>query len=695
MKPATTRLLVSMALAVQAGTLAAQQTPNTSQWQCNDCPYPKEQSGESAASIVHVNSDSYAFGRHTGLKAGTYLGVDATSGLADPNGGYYSLYATDVGLPYGSFELESGVQGRYKLKVRYAELPYYASDSGRTIFGGVGTNSLTLPAGWVAGSSTANMPALGASLYDVKIDSKRKRTDLGVSVIPASDWDVGVNFKQETREGTRRMSGAFFFSSMQLVAPVNYLTEEVEAFASYAARKWQVRLAYQGSTFTDTDSALRWQNPFAVPVAGASVGQLALPPDSQAHQVSVTGAYQFTDRTRGMANLAFGSMKQNEQFLPATINPVIGSIALPRSSLEGEVATTRADVKVVSKLTEKWGLNLAYLHDDRDNKTPQAAFTWVTTDMIVAPTTRTNLPYSYTRDLLKVSGDYRFSPRAKGSVGVDREDQKRTYQEVSKTTEDTIWAKYTLRSRDHVDVTLDYARGKRDGSAYQDLALVPPENPVLRKYNMADRDRETVAMRVAMIPSAGMTLGFDYSMSKEDYTHSAVGMTFAKRWGLGTDLSAQVSDATSVHVFYNFEEIKSQQAGAQSLANPPDWSAENVDTVVTGGIGLRQVVIEDKLDVGADLMTSHSVGDVKVSVTGSDPKFPNITADLNTVKVHATYRLTKSMALRAAVWHERYNSSNWATDYVSPSTIPNVLTLGESSPNYKVSVASVTVRYNF
>jgi len=695
MKPATTRLLVLMALAAQAGTLAAQQAPNTSQWQCNDCPYAKEQSGEVAASAINVTGDSYAFGRHTGLNKGGYFGLDVSSGLADPNGDYYSLYATDIGLPYGSFEMESGVQGRYKLKVRYAELPYHASDSGRTIFGGIGTNSLTLPAGWVAGNSTANMPSLAGSLHDVTIDSKRKRADIGVSVIPARDWDVGMTYRQETREGTRRMSGAFFFSSMQLVAPVNYLTQEVEAYASYAERRWQVRLAYQGSTFTDSDSALRWQNPFAVPVAGASVGQLALPPDNQAHQVSVTGAYQFTERTRGTANLAFGTMKQNEQFLPATINPVIGPIALPRSSLEGEVATTRADLRLMSALTEKWGLNVAYSHDDRDNKTPQAAYTWVTTDMIVAPATRTNLPYSYTRDLFKVSGDYRITPRAKGSIGVDRDEQKRTYQEVSKTTEDTIWAKYTLRSRDHIDVTFDYARGKRDGSAYQDLALIPPENPVLRKYNMADRDRETVAMRVAMIPWEGMTLGFDYSMSKEDYTNSAVGMTFAKRWGLGTDLSAQVSEATSVHVFYNFEEIKSQQAGAQSLANPPDWSAENIDTVITGGIGLRQVVIQDKLDIGADLTTSHSIGDVKVSATGNDPKFPNITADLNTVKVHATYRLTKAMALRAAVWHERYNSSNWATDYVNQSTIPNVLTLGEASPNYKVSVASLTVRYSF
>jgi MtrB/PioB family decaheme-associated outer membrane protein len=538
------------------------------------------------------------------------------------------------------------------------------------------------------------MSGLASGLREVKIDSKRKQTGVGVSVIPGRDWEVGVSFRQEQREGTKRISGPFFFNSMQLVAPVNYLTEDIEAYASYAAPRWQVRLAYHASTFTDSDSALRWENPFAQAAPGASVGQLALPPDNQFHQLSVSGAYQFTDRTRATATVAMGRMKQDEKFLPATINPTFAPIALPRNSLQGEVDTTRADLKLVSALTDKWGLNVAYTRDERDNKTPQATFNWVVTDMNAA-IARANLPYSFTRDLYKLSADYRFTPRAKGSVGVDRDEQDRTYQEVSKTTEDTVWAKYTVRTREHFDVTLDVARASRDGSSYQALPLSPPENPVLRKYNMADRDRETAGVRVAMRPLDGMTLGFDYSQSKEDYANSAVGMTYAKRSSFGTDLAAQLTDDTSVHVYYNVEEIKSQQAGAQSPTNPPDWSAENVDAIETAGLGFKHALIKDKLDVGADLTTSHSVGNVKVTVTGSDPLFPNIKSDLNILKVHATYRVSKDLALRGAVWYERYSSASWATEGVAPSTMPNVLTFGESSPSYKVSVASLTVRYSF
>jgi MtrB/PioB family decaheme-associated outer membrane protein len=694
MTTATTRLLVSMALAALAGAAVAQQAPNTSQWQCSSCPFPQASWGEVGVGAVNVSRDSYAFGRNTGLEEGAYLGLDAAAGYAEPNGDYYSLYATDVGLPYGAVEYEGGVQGRLKLKFRYAELPYRVSDSGRTVFDGVGSNSLTLPLGWVPGVTTATMSGLAASLHEVKIDSKRKQTGVGVSVIPGRDWEVGVSFKQEQREGTKRMAGPFFFNSMQLVAPVNYLTEDVEAYASYAAPRWQVRLAYQGSTFTDSDSALRWENPFVQATPGASVGQLALPPDNQFHQLSVSGAYQFNERTRATATLAKGRMKQDERFLAATVNPTLAPIALPRSSLQGEVDTMRADVKVVSALTDKWGLNVAYTRDDRDNKTPQSTYNWVVTDMNTA-VARANLPYSYTRDLFKVSADYRFTPRAKGSIGADRDKQDRTYQEVSKTTEDTVWAKYTLRTRDHFDVTLDIARASRDGSSYEALPLNPPENPVLRKYNMADRDRDTAGVRVAMRPLEGLTLGFDYSQSKDDYANSAVGMTYARRSSLGTDLAAQLTDDTSLHLYYSVEEIKSQQAGAQSPTNPPDWSAENVDSIQTAGLGIKHALIKDKLDVGADLTTSHSVGNVKVSVTGSDPLFPNLKSDLNILKVHATYRMTKELAIRGAVWHERFSSANWALDGVAPATMANVLALGETSPSYKVTVASLTLRYSF
>ena len=699
MTPATLRMLGSLALAAQAGAVFAQQGPagtapavDTSKWECKSCPYPKGNSGDVEAGAINVDSDSFQFGRYTGLEKGTYLGLDASAQSAD-GAAYLDLRASDLGLPYRSIELEQGTQGEFKMFIRYAELPFQISDSARTPFGGVGTGSLSLPPGWVPGITTQTMPGLAGSLQDVKIDSSRKRIGLGFAGIPARDWEVGWNVRQETREGTQRMAGSFFLNSTQLVAPVDYTTDEIEGFVSYAASRWQVRLAYQGSAFANGNASLRWDNPFAETIPGATLGQIGLAPDNQFHQFSASGAYQVTDGTTASATLALGRMLQDEGFLPATVNPTIAPIALPRNSLQGRVDTTRAELKLVSALSAKWGLNAAYSYDDRDNKTPQSTFNWVTTDLQPAATPRVNLPYSYTRNLFKVSADYRITPRNKASLGVDRDGQERTFQEVSKTTEDTAWARYVLRW-DWIDASANYARSHRDGTSYTAVPQISLENPVLRKYNMADRERDLLGVRVAATPWDVITVGLDYSITKDDYAQSPVGLTYGRQNTLGADLSARVSQDTSVHFYYSREEITSRQAGAQSLTNPPDWSAENVDTIQTAGIGLKHALIPETVDVGADLTSSRSVGDIKVSVTSSEA-FPRIKSDLDSLKLFATYKVKTDLTIRASLWHERYSSHNWAIDGVGPSTIPNVLTLGETSPDYKVNVVSVSLRYRF
>jgi hypothetical protein len=247
---------------------------------------------------------------------------------------------------------------------------------------------------------------------------------------------------------------------------------------------------------------------------------------------------------------------------------------------------------------------------------------------------------------------------------------------------------------DWIDASANYARSRRDGTPYTAVPQIVPENPVLRKYNMADRERDLLGVRVAATPWDAITVGLDYSITKDDYAQSLVGLTYGRQNTLGADLSARVGQDTSVHVYYSREEITSRQAGAQSFTNPPDWSAENVDTIQTAGIGLKHALIPETVDVGADLTSSRSIGDIKVSVTSSEA-FPRIKSDLDSLKLYATYKLKTDLTIKASLWHERYSSQNWAIDGVGPSTIPNVLTLGETSPEYKVNVVSVSLRYRF
>jgi hypothetical protein len=69
-----------MALAAQAGMVSAQAPAG---WECKLCPYPQGTSFDVDAGAVYVDSDSFKFGRYTGLEKGTYLGLDASAQSAD------------------------------------------------------------------------------------------------------------------------------------------------------------------------------------------------------------------------------------------------------------------------------------------------------------------------------------------------------------------------------------------------------------------------------------------------------------------------------------------------------------------------------------------------------------------------------------------------------------------------------------
>jgi len=153
-----------------------------------------------------------------------------------------------------------------------------------------------------------------------------------------------------------------------------------------------------------------------------------------------------------------------------------------------------------------------------------------------------------------------------------------------------------------------------------------------------------------------------------------------------------LTEKTHLHFFVGQQMLESSQVGSQTFSTP-DWFADNNDTITTAGIGLTQV-INEKLDIGADFTMSRSVGEI--TVTSASPSvFPDLTTNLDSLKLYANYRFKEAMSLYLGYWYESYDSSNWALDGVTPSTIPNVLSLGIQSPSYDVNVVALSLRYQF
>jgi MtrB/PioB family decaheme-associated outer membrane protein len=318
----------------------------------------------------------------------------------------------------------------------------------------------------------------------------------------------------------------------------------------------------------------------------------------------------------------------------------------------------------------------------------------VTTDSLAA-TPRTNKPYSFTKNTFKVNTDYRFAKRMKAGVGYDYDTHKRTYQEVNKTKEHTLWGKLNVRARDNVDLRMKVAHADRDGSDYDVVSEIePPQNPRLRLFNMADRTRKTAEIHASITPLERISLGLGADYSKDDYDDSTLGLTESKEISINADASVVLTEDISLHGFISHQKIKSEQAGSQTFSTP-DWTGENEDKIDTAGIGVTYQVIKDKLDIGADYTVSKSDGDVTVKSGAPDSEFPDLSTTLKSLKLYATYQLQESLSLRATYWYEDYDSDNWTIDGVSPDTISNVLSFGEKSPTYDVNAFTLALRYKF
>jgi len=698
MKTTNRLLLLSVlsALSSAAGAAdnaagAAKGTVDTSEWKCESCKFEQGTSGSFDVGAGAVSNQSAKFGEYNGLnKKGAYFIGDGDARYRGKDGAYWNFNANNIGLDARSLNAEGGQQGKYKLLLKYDQIPHILSDTAQTPFGGVGGASLTLPAGYPA-ATTATM----GSLQQVELGTQRKTLGVGGSWYRTSEWEYAVNVRHETRDGTKRTAGAFFVNAANLVEPVSYETDQLDASASYTGSRWQAKLAYYGSTFRNDNEVLSWQSPFtgpALPVTGA--GQLALAPNNQFHQFIASTGFQINERTRATADVAFGRMSQNEGFLASTLTPGLAVGALPGSSLNGRADTRNVNLKLTSAVTNKVRLNAGYTQNDRDNRTPQGVYPSVATDLFVG-VPRSNMPYGFKQDKLSLSADYRATAKTRASIGYDNDAQKRTFQEAEHTTEETAWGKVSSGFVEKVDLSLKLAHAARKNSGYvAAVGVTPLENPLMRKYNMASRKRDTAGVRADFAARENVNIGLGIDSSKDNYTDSMIGLTSGSSFNVNGDVSVLFTQKTSAHLFANREVIKSKQAGSQAFTTP-DWTGENKDTIDFFGFGVKHAAIKDKLDVGADYGRSHSRGEVTVAAGAPAPAFPNLATTLDSIKLYAAYRMKENLTVNAGYWFERYDAKNWMLEGVNPGTIPNFLGFGDQAPHYKVSVVRVSMKYKF
>jgi MtrB/PioB family decaheme-associated outer membrane protein len=678
-------------LAVEA---AAADTPttDTSEWKCAQCPFQQGYESDTEAGASYASGANASYGRYTGIDhTGTYVDAGASGQMRSDDGSYANYDLEQLGLASRDGYVEGGREGRYDLRISYDGQPTRLYDTGVTPFQGAGA-SLSLPANWVAAGSTAGMTQLRSSLAPIDLGYDRRTLALLGRYFASSDWTIFGEFRRQEKDGTGLTSASFLTDAVQLPEPIDYITDSFEAGAAWAGHRASFRLTYSGSWFEDNSDSLTFANPYLPIVPGSTQGRLALPPSNTLQQLAGAGNVQlpwFATTLNYAASL--GTLRQNAAFLPISTLP---DATVPASgSLDGDVHLSHYALGLASRPLPQLDVRGNATYDGRDDQTTPIGVPYIVTDTFPGGTAVTP---RYGEDRVRLDGgaDYALVRWARIGVGGTFEDNHYSPGQVVRNTQAIeSWGRATITPIAPVSFTLKIGNGLRKASPFDDAALPAAENPLIRAYDYAPRDRVFSTLTGSWVVTPTLTWTLEGALAKDDYRSSPLGLQSSHEQRASTTLTWTPSATLSGHVDAGYQHLFMLQNGYNGADNPP-WLATDTEAFWNVVIGGRWVP-QQRWAVSLDYLHAPSYQDVDSMLGGLQQAFPQNWTKLDSERLDLAYQCTSALQIHFRYAHEEYNSNDWALDGVGPATVPNLLALGVQPYRDNVNLFALTVRYQF
>jgi len=260
-------------------------------------------------------------------------------------------------------------------------------------------------------------------------------------------------------------------------------------------------------------------------------------------------------------------------------------------------------------------------------------------------------------------------------------------------------------------LSLKHSRRRIDGAYVGDEAQLPQ----LRKYDEADRDRDSVGILLDYSPGERLSTTLTVNLSDDDYEHSLYGLRDDRAGDVSLDAAYSVSEKTSIFAGVSFERYRYRMdsryrpvVGDQVVDDPlNDWTSTSKDRMRTYWVGCNRTVVPDKLDWDVTLSFTDGKGQVDaVGVPGGDSRsepfpFPDVRYKYLALGTGVNYKVSPDRSLRFGYRLERYDETDFATDVmqpymgtIDPSSATSVY-LGARQPDYRAHIFSLSLQQKF
>jgi MtrB/PioB family decaheme-associated outer membrane protein len=667
------------------------------------------------ARTTSLSGDSARYERYRDLGDGLFLDALRTQ-FVNNNGWYFTTGVDHLARRDARYDAAIARPGRFRAWGQFDRIPMLMSRTTSTLYSAASPGVLRINdviQQTLQSTATAQRPAVmsnflatQSTVFDTK--SRRDIGSGGVEFLIDPSTTVRVKYQHTNREGVIPFGATFGFSNaVEVAAPVDHRTDAVNAFAERVQGPWLFQAGYDHTTFTNQVSTLIWDNPYQLTDATSapSQGRMALAPDNTSYNVSGTASLKLPRRSRATVYVNMGVLDSNATILPNTINSALAVIPLDRTTTGGRAETLATNMTFTSRPHKNVGINARYRYFDFKNRTPEYRQTGrVGYDTSLSTLATPNITPRYGGVRQSFDGD--LTLRAAGSTfGVGYGRKARTFEEriFESSAENTFRLLYDAFSSRWFSAHSKYEHSVRRGSGLDTAELVHAgEQPGLRTFDIADRDRDLFTMTGTVTPTASLGISLSAGAGKDAFPNSQFGLFNSKHGIYSAGFSAAPRSNVTFGASYDIETYRtlqwSRQANPGVQFNDPsrDWSTSGRDRVHSFLANVDVSGIAERLDIRANydfnrgstlyLYGTGSVLDrtlpegstVVPSTLPTPVSLPEVMSELTRGTVDATYVLTRRFSVGVSYWFERYKVEDFALDAeaIPQLNLPSSLLLG-------------------
>ena len=609
--------------------------------------------------------------------------------------------------------------GRFKANFDFNQNPLYQAQA-FGLFTNAGGGVLKVNdavQGGIQNGTLTQQQALSQYGQNFDIRSKRSVANFNGVFSASRDLDFRVTLKNTMRSGNNLQSLVFGSSPgnatvLDMGVPVDDRTTDLKAQAEYANRNGMLAIGYNASWYNQNDSTFTWDNPLRLTdsaTAGPAFGRTSLWPTNTANNFNVSGSYKLPMHSRMMAAISYGTWDQNRALLPNTTNTALVSNPLERPTAEAKADITSGLVGFSSRPVQTVYFTARYRYYDYANKTP--VFTNVATVAdYSAGVLEESESASMKRQTIDLDGSYSPFKYVGFNAGYSYESDDRTFRVIPHNTENTARLSLDSTGNRYVTGRLKWEYSTRTGAADQ-AALPDSEQPLMRQFDVADRDRNRVTALFTVTPVSMFDINGSVYTGHDKYPNTYFGLRDFKNDGytIGFDFIPTPKITAGVNYGYDKNNAFQWSRTANPLSatdvtfNDPtrDWNLTTLDKVSTWSVYVDCLKAITKTDIRLSYDLSDGTSNQHYAVT------PNATIPTPTqyilqpknkiqvAKLDGKYYFRPNVALGAAIWYEEYSVQDFAFDPVTlaPQVLPFAIYTGYTYAPYKATTGFVRVTY--